>query len=159
MTLHTSEGCEIAANLNQTTVLAHIINDQCASSGADNSGCAFIDKNPQTYGKEFNLIAGGVFAHLWDNSGIKIWRFLRPSIPQDITDKTPDPSTWGTPAAFFPSTNCDIASHFSDHQLVIDTTICGDFGTPTYAASGCPGTCAQAIANNANFKCELGCLT
>ncbi|KAF8966352.1 glycoside hydrolase family 16 protein [Flammula alnicola] len=151
-TLHTSAGCEIGANFNQKSVLANIINDQCQSSGTDNRGCAFLDTNTQTYGHDFNLLGGGVFAHQWDNSGIKIWRFLRGSIPPDITAKTPDPSTWGTPAAFFPSTNCDMASHFFDHSLVIDTTLCGDFAGATYANSGCPGTCAQAVANNTNFQ-------
>ncbi|KAF9477609.1 glycoside hydrolase family 16 protein [Pholiota conissans] len=151
-TLHTSAGCEIGATFERNSALSTILNDQCASSGADNRGCGFRDPDFQTYGHAFNLLAGGVFAHLWDNSGIKIWRFLRPSIPADITAKTPDPSTWGTPAAFFPATNCDMASHFFDHSLVLDTTICGDFGGPTYAGSGCPGTCAQAVANATNFK-------
>ena len=153
-TLHTSEGCEIGADFNEKSALSNIINDQCASSGTDNRGCAFLDTDTQTYGRGFNVIAGGVFAHLWDNTGIRVWRFPRPSIPADITAKTPDPSTWGTPAAFFPSNNCDIASHFFEHNLVLDTTICGDFAGPTYANSGCPGTCDQAVANNTNFKCE-----
>lgn len=153
-TLHTSEGCEIGADFNEKSASSNIIHDQCASSGSDNRGCGFLDTDVQTYGKEFNLLAGGVFAHLWDSTGIRVWRFLRPSIPADITAKRPDPSTWGTPAAFFPSNNCDIASHFFEHTLVLDTTICGDFAGPTYAGSGCPGTCEQAVANNTNFKCE-----
>lgn len=154
-TLHTSAGCEIGTTVGKTTALSSILNDQCASSGTDNRGCGFLDPDDQTYGHQFNLLAGGVYAHLWDSTGIKIWRFLRPSIPADITAKTPDPSTWGIPAAFFPATNCDMASHFFDHTLVIDTTICGDFGGPTYANSGCPGTCAQAVANSTNFDCEF----
>lgn len=151
-TLHTSEGCEIGSDFNERSALSNIIHDKCASSGNDNRGCGFLDTDVQTYGKEFNLLAGGVYAHLWDSTGIRIWRFPRPSIPADIKAKKPDPSTWGTPAAFFPSTNCDIASHFFEHTLVLDTTICGDFAGPTYAGSGCPGTCDQAVANNVNFK-------
>jgi len=153
-TLHTSEGCKIGAEFNEKSVLSTIVNDECTSSGTDNRGCGFSDTDTQTYGKEFNLLAGGVFAHLWDSTGIRVWRFLRPSIPTDISAKKPDPSTWGAPAAFFPSTNCDIASHFFEHSLILDTSICGDLGNPTYAGSGCPGTCAQAVANNTNFKCE-----
>lgn len=152
-TLHTSTGCQMDATAKSKSALSNLISDQCASSDTDNRGCAFLDPDPQTYGHGFNIIAGGVFAHLWDNTGIRMWRFPRPSIPADIVAKNPDPDTWGTPAAFFPSTNCDIASHFSEHSLVIDTTICGDFGGPTYQTSGCPGTCAQAVANSTNFRC------
>jgi hypothetical protein len=151
-TLHTSSGCEIDAEFNEKSVLSRIINDQCASSPQDNSGCAFLDRETQSYGKEFNLIAGGVFAHLWDSSGIKVWRFPRTAIPADITAKKPNPSTWGTPTALFPSTSCDVASHFSEHQLVINTSICGDFAGPTYQSAGCPGACAEAVAKPENYK-------
>lgn len=154
-TLHTTSGCEIDAEFNEKSVSARIINDQCASSPQDNSGCAFLDRETQSYGKEFNLIAGGVYAHLWDNTGIKVWRFPRTAIPADITAKKPNPSTWGMPAAHFPSTSCDMAKHFYEHQLVLDTTICGDFGGPTYQSAGCPGTCAEAVAKPENYKCAF----
>lgn len=154
MSLHTSAGCSLASKFNQHEVTSNLLHSQCASSGSNNQGCGFLDTDPNTYGHEFNLLSGGVFAHLWDNTGIKIWRFSRPNIPADITSKNPDPSTWGTPAANFPATNCDIASHFFEHNLVIDTTLCGDFAGATYGSSGCPGTCGQAVANPANFKCE-----
>ncbi|KAJ3515182.1 hypothetical protein NLJ89_g1928 [Agrocybe chaxingu] len=150
-TLHTSVGCEMS-NIDKEASISNQVHPICASSGLDNRGCGFSDTDTRTYGKEFNLLAGGVFAHVWDDTGIKIWRFLRPEIPADITSKKPNPATWGTPAAFFPSTNCDIGAHFFEHSLVLDTTICGDLGNPTYATSGCPGTCAEAVANNANFK-------
>ncbi|KAF4610935.1 hypothetical protein D9613_007004 [Agrocybe pediades] len=151
-TLHTSAGCQLSVNKNEPNVRSNVINTQCASSGNDNRGCAFSDPDPESYGHEFNMISGGVFAHLWDSNGIKIWRFSRPNIPADIAAKNPDPSKWGTPVANFPSTNCDMASHFFEHNLVIDTTLCGDFGGPTYSSSGCPGTCEQAVANPDNFK-------
>ncbi|KDR80687.1 hypothetical protein GALMADRAFT_241074 [Galerina marginata CBS 339.88] len=152
-TLHTSEGCEISqAFAEKSVAVSNLLNPQCASSGSDNRGCAFLDTDTATFGHEFNIVAGGVFAHLWDNSGIKIWRFSRPNIPADIDAKNPDPSTWGPPAANFPNTSCDIASHFFDHALVLDTTLCGDFAGSAYGSSGCPGTCEQAVADPANFK-------
>jgi len=153
-TLHTSEGCELKLSQSQPNVLSNVINSRCASSGTDNRGCAFSDPSTESYGHEFNVISGGVYAHLWDNTGIKVWRFSRPNIPEDIASKNPDPSKWGTPAANFPATNCDMASHFYDHNLIIDTTLCGDFGGPTYSASGCSGTCAKAVADPKNFKCK-----
>jgi len=48
-----------------------------------------------------------------------------------------------------------MASHFFEHVLVLDTTLCGDFAGPTFASSGCAGTCEQAMANNTNFQCEF----
>lgn len=47
--------------------------------------------------------------------------------------------------------SCDIASHFQDHVLTIDTTICGDWAGSAYESSGCPGTCADAVADPKNF--------
>ncbi|KAF9555617.1 hypothetical protein CPC08DRAFT_765828 [Agrocybe pediades] len=71
----------------------------------------------------------------------------------DIVDRQPNPGSWGVPTAFFPGgTNCDIQKHFFEHSLVLDTTLCGDLGNPTYASSGCKGTCAQAVADPENFK-------
>ncbi|KAF9530475.1 glycoside hydrolase family 16 protein [Crepidotus variabilis] len=149
-TLHTTSGCSLG-NLNEKSTSSHILNAECASSGTDNRGCAFSDSNPQSYGHPFNVAYGGVFAHLWDNTGIKVWRFSRDAIPQDITSKQPNPAGWGTPAANFPSDSCNIAEHFFEHQLVIDTTLCGDFAGPTFASAGCPGTCEQAVANPQNY--------
>jgi len=149
-TLHTSAGCEVR-DFNEKEVSSRLLHNKCESSGADNRGCAFSDPDPLSYGHQFNVRDGGVFAHLWDNTGIKMWRFGRDAIPQDIRDKNPNPKTWGRPAANFPSSGCDIAKHFFEHVLVLDTTLCGDFAGPTFAGSGCPGTCEQAIANKENF--------
>ncbi|KAF8202300.1 glycoside hydrolase family 16 protein [Pholiota molesta] len=150
-TLHTSTGCEIGPTVGKTTALSSILNDQCASSGTDNRGCGFLDPDDQTYGHQFNLLAGGVYAHLWDSTGNQNLAVPQAFDPCRHHSKDSRSLYLGHPAAFFPATNCDMASHFFDHTLVIDTTICGDFGGPTYATSGCPGTCAQAVANSTNF--------
>ena len=161
MTLHTSDGCSLQnqtspdpnAKVNLATTSA-LISTQCASSGSNNDGCAFTDTNTNSYGHGFNIIAGGVFAHLWVNSSISIWHFPRTNIPSDIVAMQPNPSTWPSPAAVFTDGSCDINSHFQDHNLVIDTTLCGDFAGADYPNSGCPGTCAEAVADPTNFKCE-----
>ncbi|KAG6811646.1 hypothetical protein H0H92_006461 [Tricholoma furcatifolium] len=150
-TLHTSSNCSLATASEQLLATSEVRSTECASSGKSNNGCGFTDTDTRSYGHGFNIIDGGVFAHLWTDEGISVWHFARGEIPGDITSKTPDPSTWGDPAAFWSSSACDIASHFHDHSLVLDTTLCGDFGNPTYAASGCPGTCAQAVADPTNF--------
>jgi len=77
--------------------------------------------------------------------------FPRGSIPQDITDSTPDPSSWPAPKAFFAAPTCPPRQFFKDHVFVINTTLCGDLGNPTYGPAGCPGTCAEQVANPANF--------
>lgn len=121
----------------------------------------------------FNRMAGGVFAHLWDDTGIKMWHFGRDEIPCDLLDQTPEPDSWGTPVAAFTLSGCEVKDAFKDHGLIIDTTLCGmsrstkrrmsslinclllgDWAGNAFASSGCPGTCADAVKNPDNFKCE-----
>lgn len=154
ITLHTGPGCSLPTTPN-SSVTGQLINTKCTSSSDSNSGCGFLDPNSDSYGSNFDQGEGGVYAHLRNNESIAMWQFSRNSIPQDITDQQPDPSQWGPPVAFFPSTQCDINSHFSEHSLVLDITLCGDFANATYPNSGCPGTCAEAVANSSNFRSEL----
>ncbi|XP_006461842.1 hypothetical protein AGABI2DRAFT_178839 [Agaricus bisporus var. bisporus H97] len=158
-TLHTSKGCTSSQGSIKPT--GKVSNKQCATINGDNTGCGFIDPNESSYGAGFNAAGGGVFAHLWDQSGIKIWHFARNEIPQDIqaisdygaaTTGSPNPDSWGTPVAFWSPDTCDMGSHFHDHSLVFDTTLCGDWAGATYSSSGCPGTCEQAVADPSNFK-------
>ncbi|KAF9454288.1 glycoside hydrolase family 16 protein [Macrolepiota fuliginosa MF-IS2] len=149
-TLHTTGGCtashgslQITGQPGQTT--------QCATIGSDNTGCAYHDTDSRSYGSGFNSAGGGVFAHLWDRTGIKAWRFARNDIPQDIQSENPNPAGWGTPVAYWSADTCDMV-HFSSHSLVIDTTLCGDWAGATYTSAGCPGTCQQAVADPNNFK-------
>lgn len=148
ITLHSGDGCTLNSTANTTS---HLLGTTCTSSNNDNAGCAYQQDDTTSFGAGFNKIGGGVFAHLWNTDGITVWYFQRSAIPSDITNKNPDPTTWGTPAAIFPSTGCDMASHFYDHSIVIDTTICGDWAGPAYTSSGCPGTCQDAVANATNF--------
>ncbi|KAF8637634.1 hypothetical protein AX17_002703 [Amanita inopinata Kibby_2008] len=149
-TLHSSEGCKLSTSGIQ--VSSSIVHDICGSSGTDNRGCGFLDGDTRSYGHHFNLVGGGVFVHLWDSNGIKMWHFARPEIPADITARQPNPDAWGSPVAFWSSKTCDFTSHFFDHILVLDTTICGDWAGPSYESSGCPGTCAKVVANATNFN-------
>ncbi|KAK0202598.1 concanavalin A-like lectin/glucanase domain-containing protein [Desarmillaria ectypa] len=151
-TFHTGEGCTKQASNDMT---AKLNNEQCAVSDSDNSGCGMVDTaNPNySYGKQFNEVGGGIFAHLWNDEGIQIWHFSKTSITDDITAGTPDPEKWGKPAAFLPNgDSCDTGTHFKDHSLVIDTTLCGDWANATYSGAGCPGTCAEVIKDPENYK-------
>ncbi|KZS94799.1 glycoside hydrolase family 16 protein [Sistotremastrum niveocremeum HHB9708] len=154
MTLHTGSGCSTDTTPSAPTTPAftsRLLGTTCASSNANNDGCAFSDNNPNSYGHNLNSINGGVFAMLWDNTGIKIWHFARGAIPGDISSFHPQPTSWGSPAAFWATSSCS-SSHFNNHQMVIDTTLCGDWAGASYGSAGCPGTCAEAVQNPANFK-------
>jgi len=116
MTLHTSDGCTLDAQASQNpdfqvnfNATGKILSTQCAFINGNNDGCAFDDPNTASYGKGFNLLAGGVFAHLWEKDSIKIWHFSRGQVPTDIDAGTPNPDSWPTPAAVFTSASCNIA--------------------------------------------------
>lgn len=88
------------------------------------------------------------------DAGIRAWFFPRDSIPKDISDtesSTPDPSRWPTPLADFPSTHCNIPSHFSNQSIIVNIDLCGEMGAlDTYykTLSHCPGTCESFVAMN-----------
>lgn len=147
MTVHTGPGCSMLQPDNQLL--------SCESTSDSNSGCPVTDPDNQSFGSGFNSVGGGVFAHQWTSTGILIWRWTRKKIPPDITKKNPDPTQWGDPVAKFLDTNCDIASHFLEHHLVLDTTICGAFAGNFYGSSGCPETCEQATGDPTHYKSEL----
>ncbi|THV02493.1 glycoside hydrolase family 16 protein [Dendrothele bispora CBS 962.96] len=152
LTVHSSEGCSIVKDVVSKLVSADISvgNLQCASSGTDNTGCAFHQDDTNSYGHGFNINGGGVFAHLWNSQGITVWFFTRSQIPSDITSGNPNPDNWGTPSAFWAADSCSM-DHFSDHALVFDTTLCGDWAGATFSGDGCPGTCSDYIKDPSNF--------
>ncbi|KAG2136319.1 glycoside hydrolase family 16 protein [Suillus cothurnatus] len=160
MTLHsgTSQGCTIGKSSNQFT--GQVLGTNCYSSPNADSGCGVEDYGykdlmylcDSSFGYGFNSAEGGVFALLWDNStGMSMWHFARADIPADLTAQTPNPSTWGAPAGYWSAQSCDISANFYDHQMVIDTTICGNWAGGAYSSSGCPGTCSDMVANATNY--------
>ncbi|KAG7093740.1 hypothetical protein E1B28_007391 [Marasmius oreades] len=152
LTLHTSSGCSLDTEVQPQVSGSISGHTNCASSGADNTGCAFIDSDCRSYGRDFNLNGGGVYAHLWDSEGIKAWFFSRGEIPKDILEGEPKPELWRKPVAFWKNgESCDIGKHFYEHELVIDTTLCGDWAGATYEVAGCPGRCTDAVTNPRNF--------
>lgn len=88
------------------------------------------------------------------SAGIRVWFFPRSSIPADITSgNSPDPSSWGTAFADFPSTGCDISSHFRNQSIIANINLCGDWaGSPKVFNDQfhCPGTCADWVATQAS---------
>lgn len=150
-TLHSAPNSTCELSTGGLEVLGSVMGKLCASSEQADAGCAYQDGSSTSYGKEFNAAGGGIFAHLWDSTGITMWRFTRSQIPADITAKKPDPSSWPTPVGYWSSNSCDLGSYFYDHTLIFDTTVCGGWANSTYPRSGCPGTCSEMVANASNF--------
>lgn len=150
ITAHTGDQCNLSKSVNTT---GRLVGSTCQSSNGQNSGCAFAIDDTKTYGKGFNSNGGGVYAHTWEQDAIKVWFFPRGAIPNDIASGKPNPSTWGAAAAAFSTTSlCNVGESFHDHQIVFDITLCGDWAGAAYSNMGCPGTCAQQVADPDNFK-------
>lgn len=58
-----------------------------------------------------------MYATEWTSAAINIWFFSRGYIPPDIVEGSPDPTSWGQPAAQFQG-DCDIDSHFQNLSIV-----------------------------------------
>jgi hypothetical protein len=134
MSLHTSSNCTVTG-LDQTGTLDAA---NCADGGV---GCGTDSNTPNSYGLGFNANGGGVYATEWTDQYIKTWFFPRNSIPTDITNGSPDPSGWGLPDANFAG-GCDIDSHFSLHQLVLNTDFCAPVWAGNPAVWAADATCS-----------------
>ncbi|KAG6336431.1 hypothetical protein ID866_2674, partial [Astraeus odoratus] len=150
--LHTGPNCSIPETIDQ---LGTVLTTNCDAAVNYNSGCgSSFNYAPKSFGPEFNQAGGGWFAVERTNEHISVWYWGRQdwSTPIDVRigSYVIDTSRWGTPSAYFPNTDCDIASHFGPNNIIIDLTFCGDWaGSPSiYNASGCPSTCVDFVNNN-----------
>jgi hypothetical protein len=117
MTLHTGGACTFDPPANKEFGVSNNDNYDCSlESGV---GCSVIGP-VGSYGSSLNAKGGGVYAMEWTSSFIKIYFFPRNAIPADITAGTPDPSSWGLPAANFDSQygNCNIDANFPPQTIV-----------------------------------------
>jgi hypothetical protein len=121
VTLHTSPGCSMSSN--SSLASSTLASPDCEG----NNGCSISTANTQGYGAGFNAIGGGVYAMQWESSGIYVWFFPRNAIPSDITSGSPNTAGWGTPTAAFSGGGCDVDKFFMNHNIVFDTTFCGDW--------------------------------
>lgn len=151
MALHTNSGCSIS---NNGLFSGEISTPNCfvnAPDQANNAGCAILTPNSASYGAGFNEGQGGVYATEWTSSHISIWFFPRSAIPSDISTGTPNPSNWGSPVASFTG-GCDIDNFFESHQIVFDTTFCGDWAGNVWSSDSVCGskapTCESFVQNN-----------
>jgi hypothetical protein len=148
ITLHTSSGCTMSTTgSGGGGVLA---NADC-NSGNGNDGCSQSTTTSNNYGDGFNANQGGVYALDWTSSAISIYFFPRNSIPADITSGNPNPSSWGLPSAKFSGGGCNIDDHFKNHNIIFDTTFCGDWAGQVWSSGSCASkaaTCTDYVAQN-----------
>ncbi|KAJ7097213.1 glycoside hydrolase family 16 protein [Mycena belliarum] len=153
VTLHTSAGCTMPAARTQTGTAGDQLNCDTALGDAG-CGVDLSSTRPATYGPAFNAAGGGWYAIERTPAFINVWFWPRSAgdVPADVKagGGRVDTATWGTPAANFPDTSCDIAKLFTAHNIIINLTFCGDWaGTQDlYAGAGCPATCISYVDAN-----------
>lgn len=121
-------------NLGQQT--NGINNTDCDANVNSNAGCDVTDWSRASYGPFFEAQGGGILVMKWDENDISVCKYIfcslfcpnntaclpgsfyRAAIPSDITQKAPNPSLWGPPSAILPSTQCDIGTFFTNHNIV-----------------------------------------
>jgi hypothetical protein len=149
MTLHTSAGCTMSGTGAQS---GSVLTETNCNAGTANQGCSTTTTNTQSYGAGFNANGGGVYAMEWTSSTIKVYFFTRSAIPSDISSGAPNPSSWGAPmASFTGGSGCNIDSHFTNQQIVFDTTFCGDWAGQVWSSGSCASlasTCSTYVAQN-----------
>lgn len=125
----------------------------CDGKLNSNSACNANALDTLAIGTGFNSISGGIYAMEWTSTAIQVWFFPRSSIPADIMNGVPDPSSWGIPQTHYQGgAGCDIDGHFADHRLVFNTAFCGDWAGGEWLSdvtcSSRGATCADYVKNN-----------
>ncbi|KAK7047373.1 hypothetical protein VNI00_006604 [Paramarasmius palmivorus] len=151
-TLHTSSGCVMPAQREQTGTSLQL---DCDVAVNGNAGCGVQLPQANSYGPPFNANGGGWYAVERTDSFIKVWFWARndAAVPADVRNSATSVNTdsWGTPVAFFPTTaSCSIAEKFGPHNIIINLTFCGDWAgqDAIFSNAGCPGTCVDYVNNN-----------
>ncbi|OAA66750.1 beta-glucanase [Niveomyces insectorum RCEF 264] len=155
ITLHTAPGC-VMSNTGSTAGTVYTAGTASFDCGAGNgnTGCSLATADAQGYGDAFNANGGGVYAMELASSAISVWFFPRGSAMAAQLSAgggaPPDTATFGTPTARF--SGCDVDAYFAAQQIVLDTTLCGDWAgnvwsqDATCAARG--SSCAAYVAQN-----------
>ncbi|GAA6017774.1 hypothetical protein JCM11491_004613 [Sporobolomyces phaffii] len=160
MALHTTANCLAQNSSSSDEYTAQLLSNNCDSEANYNSGCNALDPSTTSAGQALAAAGGGMWATEYASTGIKIWHFQRSAVPSDLSSNSSsiDPTSWGTPTYFVPTSSCNIEEHFQAQHLVIDITLCGDWAgsNATLDATGCPlttqPTCyTQYVLNASNY--------
>ncbi|KAJ9112832.1 hypothetical protein QFC20_002160 [Naganishia adeliensis] len=151
--LHTNPKCLISA----ASMTGTIKTTTCDAKINNNIGCGiqYSNASAPSLGLQLNQQNGGWYVMWRDvqgSGGIYIWFWGRnvAGVPDEIRDGTftgdVSAANWGVPAANFTIPECK--KDFNDHVIVFNIALCGDYTTASYAATGCPGTCASFVMGN-----------
>ncbi|KAF8202335.1 glycoside hydrolase family 16 protein [Pholiota molesta] len=145
VTLHTSGGCTVPPGRSESGLA---ISNDC------DAGCSVGLHNSSSFGPSFNDAGGGWYAMERNSDHVKVWFWRRTDlfVPLDVrlAGQSVNPLLWGTPAAYFPNTSCDMEAFLTKHNIMINLTLCGDWAgsDDVYSASGCPSTCIDHVNND-----------
>ncbi|KZT64040.1 glycoside hydrolase family 16 protein [Daedalea quercina L-15889] len=152
VTLHTEGNCTMPSNRTQ---LGTSLSNDCTSTadiGNGNNGCSVDAPYTSSYGPVFNTNGGGYYAMERTAEYIRVWFWARnqDGIPSDITGgaSSVDTDDWGTPIAYFPDTSCDIGKVFSENNIIIDLTFCGNWAGDAFSRADCGANCTQYVDEN-----------
>ncbi|KAJ7662201.1 concanavalin A-like lectin/glucanase domain-containing protein [Mycena polygramma] len=151
----------IASNQTGTITTASGSISNCTvtpATGQNTVGCVTTETKPNSFGSGFASQGGGVFAMLWDTTGIAMWYFGRSSVPSDIstTNTSPNPTTWGKASAWYPASSCDPTTVFGPQIITLYIDICGAFaGVQSLFASTCGSVapnCSALVPDPTNYN-------
>ncbi|GAA5881480.1 hypothetical protein JCM16303_005671 [Sporobolomyces ruberrimus] len=160
MALHTTADCKAENSSSSVEYTAQLLGDNCDKDVNFNAGCNALDSSKTSAGQALAANGGGMWATEYASTGIKIWHFERSAVPSELSSNASsiDPTSWGTPTYFVPSSSCNTESHFAAQHLVIDITLCGDWAgsNATLEATGCalttqPLCYTQYVLNASNY--------
>jgi len=145
ITLHTAAGCDvsISGSAAGTTLGSSDCNDNSAGTG-----CSASTTNTEGYGNGFNSAGGGFYAMNWNSESISVYFWPRGSEPSGIDDGQPEPSNWSPVATF---SGCDIDEYFANHNIIFDTTFCGQWAGEVWSSGSCASaadTCDDYVGAN-----------
>ncbi|KAI0316868.1 hypothetical protein OF83DRAFT_1083992 [Amylostereum chailletii] len=146
--------CAPACTMPATRQMTGFVNNNvCDHTDAADSGCSVrLAQGGLSYGPQFNANGDGFYAMEQTNEFIKVWFWARGSraTPAEVLSGSGSINTdnWGTPSAYFPNTDCDIATHFNERNIVINLTFCGGYAGGEFNQDGCPGECNDYVRNN-----------
>jgi len=148
--LHTLQGCTHPTTSNKSVETGTIVSTDCFNATNGNQGCIVRESQPNSFGSGFNNNGGGALATLFNENGVKQWFFPRASVPSDFNSTSPNPTNWGVPSAYFPSSSCNMDQFFGPQTMILDIDICGAFGLGAFSAT-CQGNCLDLVRTPTNY--------
>lgn len=119
ISLHTLNGCKHPDVSTNPIDTGNVVSTDCFNQTFFNQGCIVEVPTVNSYGAGFATSGGGVYAMLWNDTGMSMWFFQRGSIPADLPTNSPNPASWPLPTAFYPDSACDFDTFFKPQTFII----------------------------------------